>query len=237
MRRATCLLLSTLAMLGIASTSLSAAEEAPGKPERKIGQYSGFEGREADLGKAVGAAIKGVSATKGPEHDFAGREALLGKMVATTIKTINHNRVYQHETNDALVKMTLDHIQVAKNQKMLDAIIAQDIHSTRKQLERVGAMIKKSGNKDLALVGVFEQTTCFFQLVEQTQREPGKVTYQSPFGRVLFATRQMGIHDLTEEEIHNVWTIPRMKQYADVLGVQFDVSPWREDGMITISVK
>ncbi|NJO12839.1 MAG: hypothetical protein HC872_04535 [Gammaproteobacteria bacterium] len=227
MRRAVCILASTLAVLTIASSGLRAADEPAGKPERKLGAYSGFEGREAELGKAVGEAITRVSATKGPEHQFADREQLLGTMVATTLKTINHNRVYQHETNDALVKMTLDHIQVGKSQGVMPAIIAQDLHSTRKQLERVGAMIRRSGNKDLALVGVFEQTTCFFQLVEQTQREPGRITYRSPFGRVLFATRQMGIHDLTEQEIHETWTIPRLQQYAQVLGVQFDVSPWR----------
>jgi len=50
-----------------ATETLAAAEATAGKPERKIGQYSGFEGREAELGKAVGDAIAGVSATKGPE--------------------------------------------------------------------------------------------------------------------------------------------------------------------------
>ncbi|HEU4531242.1 MAG TPA: hypothetical protein VFR59_08645 [Steroidobacteraceae bacterium] len=220
-----------------ATQSFAAAEGSTGKPERKIGQYSGFEGREAELGKAVGDAIASVSATKGPEHQFAGREQLLGKAVSTAIKTINHNRGYQHETNDALVKMTLDHIQVAKKLDAFEAVLDQDLHSTRKQLERVGGMIQKTGNKDLAIVGVFEQTTCFFQLVEQTTRSPGKITYQSPFGRVLSVTRLMGIHDLTEEEIHNRWTIPRLQRYAKTLGVEFDVSPWQADGVITVSVK
>lgn len=221
----------------IAATEAFAAAEGSGKPDRKIGQYSGFEGREAELGKAVGDAIAGVSPTKGPEHQFAGREEMLGKAVATAIKTINHNRGYQHETNDALVKMTLDHIQVAKKLDAFDAVLEQDMHSTRKQLERVGSMIQKTGNKDLAIVGVFEQTTCFFQLVEQTTRSPGKIVYQSPFGRVLSVTRLMGIHDLTEEEIHTRWTIPRLQRYGQTLGVTFDVSPWQQDGVITVSVR
>ena len=113
----------------IAATEALAAAESTGRPERKIGQYSGFEGREVELGKAVGDAIASISPTKGPEHQFAGREELLGRAVATAIKTLNHNRGYQHETNDALVKMTLDHIQVAKKLDAFEAVLDQDLHS------------------------------------------------------------------------------------------------------------
>ncbi len=47
----------------------------------------------------------------------------------------------------------------------------------------------------------------------------------------------MGIHDLSEREIHERWTIPRMQAYAKVLGVELEVTPWRDDGMVTVSVR
>ena len=47
----------------------------------------------------------------------------------------------------------------------------------------------------------------------------------------------MGIHDLSEREIHERWTSPRMQAYAKVLGVELEVTPWRDDGMITVSVR
>ena len=113
---------------------------------------------------------------------------------------------------------------------------AEDVNSQRQQLERVKRLIDRTGNKDLALVAIFEQTACFFQLVDHTRRSPGLVTYRSPFGRVLEQTVRMGIHQLTEEEIHNVWTIPRMRAYSLILGVPLEVSPWQADGMVTVKL-
>ena len=36
---------------------------------------------------------------------------------------------------------------------------------------------------------------------------------------------------------HENWTIPRMQGYARLLGVDFVVSPWQDDGTITVRVK
>jgi hypothetical protein len=220
-----------VAALAMSVTTLVGAQPAPaaGDREKQIGQYSGFEGSEETLGRAVAAAIKSASPDGSPRHDFTGREALLGRTVGTVIKTLNHDRVYQHETNDALVKMTLDYIQFAKRHGMLRQMVDEDIRSQRQQLERVAKLIQRTGNRDLALVGVFEQTACFF--------EPGRVTYRSPYGVVLNETRRMGIHDLTEQEIHEMWTIPRMALYSQILGVEMKVSPWHEDGVITVTVE
>lgn len=217
-----------------ACAATASAQE--GKPERKLGQYSGFEGREMVLGAEVAKAIKTASGDSKPEHDFTGREGEMGLAVSTAIKTLNHNRTYAHEMNDALVKMTLTHIDFAKQHGLLKEMVDDDVRQQQQQLERVKKLIDRTGNKDLALVAVFEQTTCFFQLVDQTQRAPGSVTYRSPYKAVLDQTVRMGIQDLSEKEIHEVWTIPRMHRYADILGVKFDVSPWQDDGMITVRV-
>jgi hypothetical protein len=225
---------------------------------RQLGQYSGFEGRELELGRLVAAALRDASpaatapgvaaaghsagtgaAAPGPDarYDFTGREALLGLAMTQLVRTLNHNQSYQHEMNDALVKMTLDHIMFAKRNGLLKQMVDEDIHSQRQQLERVRKLIERTGNRDLAIVGIFEQTACFFQLVDRTERAPGRVTYRSPYRTVLAQTVRMGIHDLSEREIHETWTIPRMQAYARVLGVELDVTPWREDGMVTVSVR
>lgn len=245
---------AAIVVLGMTAPSIAAADQTPlaqapagkpegagkpsgGKPEKKLGQYSGFEGREAELGAAVSPAIMAASTSKEPQHDFTGRERDLGLAVGTVIKTLNHNMSYQHDMNDALVKMTLQHIQYAKRRGDLEAMVVEDVDAQRQQLERVKKLIDRTGDKDLALVAVFEQTTCFFQLVQETVRKPNSVTYKSPYGVVLEQTRRMGVHDLTEKEIHDVWTIPRMQQYAAILGVTLDVTPWQDDGMITVSVR
>ncbi len=224
-----------------AAAAPAADAAAPARRPRQLGQYSGYEGRERELGKAVAAALQGATPTgaKGadPRYDFTGREELLGLAMTQVVRTLNHNQGYQHEMNDALVKMTLDHIMFAKRHGLLKQLVEEDIHSQRQQLERVRALIERTGNRDLALVAIFEQTACFFQLVDRTERSPGRVTFRSPYGTVLRETVRMGIHELSERELHDAWTMPRMQAYARVLGVELDVTPWREDGIVTVSVR
>lgn len=167
---------------------------------------------------------------------FEGREALLGQAMNMVIKTLNQTLPYQHHVNDALVKAHLGAIQFAKNNGMLKEYVEHD----RKMMEPVNARIKKlieeTGNKELALEAVFDITECHYQLVLETQVEPGKRTWASPFKGNLEACRKIGQMDLTEEEVHNLWTRPRLEAYAQDMGVEFVVSDLGADGMITCEV-
>lgn len=226
---------SVISVAALGSVLLgSAALAASG--QRQIGQYSGFESEEQVLGAAVAEAIMEVSPTKSEQHDFKGREETLGLAVSTIIKTMNVESSYTHEMNDALVKMTLGYIQFAKNHDLVDDMIDEETRIQFPMLNRIRKLIEKTGNRELALIAVTEQTTCFYQLVEDTTRETGKLTYVSPFGNVLDVTRKLGQHDLTEEEIHNIWTIPRLRRSAETLGVDLQISEWNDDGIITISL-
>ena len=44
------------------------------------------------------------------------------------------------------------------------------------------------------------------------------------------------VSDLTEEEVHELWTRPRLEVYAEDMGVEFRVSSLGEDGTITCEV-
>jgi len=175
---------------------------------KKIGQYTGWEGQERDLG-------------------------LIMNMV---MKTLNHNSSYKHEMNDALVKALLTHMQFAKDRDMMREAVEHSVETERFMLERVAGIIEKTGDKELALKAIFDQTTCHFQLVLDTESESGMRRYQSPYKNVLTQTRRLNQHDLTEEEIHERWTVPRYHEYSKILGVDLDISPWNDDGIITVRV-
>jgi len=209
---------------------------AGGHKQKQIGQYSGFEGDEAALGAAVAAAIQKAGGADNPRYDFSGQELEVGLAVSKMIKTLNSNSAYQHEMNDALVKMTLEYVQFAKNEGRLDEIARKDAMTQFPMLSRVAKIIEQTGNKELALIAITDQTTCFFQLVAQVEREPGMVTYRAPYGNVLTQTRRMGMHDLTEQEIHEQWTTPHIEVWAEVLGVDIRISDWQADGMVTLYV-
>jgi hypothetical protein len=193
----------------LASGNLSDIKAAPDKKEKTLGRYSGWEGRERELG-------------------------LIMNMV---VKTLQDNGGYQHETNDALVKSLLTHIQFAKDHKLVKEGVESEIKTEAPMLIRARKMMEAAGDKDMALKAVFDQTTCHWQLVLDTYSEPGMRRYKSPYGNVLKASARLGQFDLDEKWIHENWTIPRMQGYAKLLGVEFEVSPWQDDGTITVRVK
>ncbi len=206
------------------------------RSKKQIGQYSGFEGNEAALGAAVVEAIAGVANNKGAKHDFTGKELEVGLAVSKMIKTLNSNSGYQHEMNDALVKMTLEFIQYAKNEGKMEAVARKDAMTQFPMLSRVAKIVESTGKKELALVAITDQTTCFFQLAGAVERGPGFVRYRAPYGHVLTQTRRMGMHDLTEQEIHEKWTMPHIEVWSEVLGVDIRISDWQDDGMVTLYI-
>ncbi len=172
----------------------------------------------------------------GATSGFEGRETELGEAMSVVLKTLADTMPYPHEMNDALVKSTLMHIQFAKQHGLLKEIVEHDIEAMAPLLKRIGGMIEKTGQKDMALVGIFDRTTCHYQLVASTESEPGMRRYHTPYGRVLEAGSRLGQFDLTEAEIHEVWTKPRYLGYAAVLGVEMSVSDVGSDGAITVRV-
>jgi len=169
----------------------------------------------------------------GMKSGFEGREEELGKSIGVVIKTLQNTLPYPHEVNDAVLKSWLVSIQFAKNLGKLDELVAHDIKTLEPINRRLKTVIEKAGDKEIALIGIFDHTACHYQLVLETEIEPGKRTWTSPFRTVLEASKKIGQFDLTEQEIHENWTVPRLLGYADALGVKFKVSDWREDGVIT----
>ena len=210
-------------------------KEAPGADTHKLGQSSGFEGREAELGEAIAALVKDMSEG---DVDVGERDAELGQYVAVALKTIRHtSTAYPHRLNDALVKQTLGHFQFAKDNGLMEEMRARSLKSDSPMLLRVKTMIEKTGNRDLALVALFDQTTCHWQLVHETEVGEGYRRFVSPFKEVLDVSKPLGQFDLTEKEIHEQVTIPEMLARGELMGVPLEVSPWQEDGVITVSIK
>lgn len=227
---------TAVGILLLASSAAHAGAHTAAKEPRQLGQYSGFEGNEAIIGTAIISALKEIQGKDGVTHDLSGRDLEVGLAMSKMIKTLTHATGYQHEMNDALVKMTLEFIQYAKDSGELEAVARKDAMTQFPMLKRVGDLIKRTGDKQLAMVALTDQTTCFFQLVGEVERGPGYVTYRSPYGHVLEQTRRMGMHDLTEQEIHDRWTIPHIEVWSEIMGVDVQITPWQEDGMVTMSI-
>ena len=111
-----------------------------------------------------------------------------------------------------------------------------DVKTMETVNRRLGKLIEESGDREHALTGLTDDNSCHYQLVLETHAEPGIRTWKSPYGRVLEVSRQIGQFDLTEEEIHQRYTKPRLLGYAATMGVNIRVSDWSENGLITLEL-
>jgi len=232
-------LLSSPVLAGSHNQAVKEAMQDPKKMEAfmeaRLDHTTGLEGKEAELGQGVIALVQQL----GGKLDLSkSSDAELGRYILTAVKTSNHNASYQHQYNDALVKLHLTAVSLAKETDMYDKLVENDVKTTEYMMKRIGSAIKMTDRKDFALMAIFEQTTCFFQLVDEMQwTSPTSITYTSPFGRVLDASQKVGIFEgLTQEEVHNKYTIPRYMAYADIMGVELNVSPLGANGEITVSL-
>ena len=236
----------TILFTNLIATCLMAANPVPASPSggpaksppapEDFYQHSGFEGREQVLSDAILQTLRTAGPTSGEGLNFTpDQQRMLGAAVARAIKTISVNAPYQHETNDALVKAHLTNLQFAKDQGLLSAMIDHEVKTQSPMILRVGTMLREGGSPALAMIALTERTSCFYQLVQTYQRTDATMRWQSPYGQVLAVTRKLGQHNLTEQEIHEIYTVPLMQKQAELMGIRLSISPWQADGWISMT--
>lgn len=230
-------IISTLVLAALASGQghAGAHHSADAMQPDVFGNRSGFIGYQEELGVAVAEAIREASPTPGdPRHDLSGQELELGMAVEALIKALNNHEPYQHEANDALIKATLTSLQFAKDNDLVDAWIDAQVMTQMPMIRRVGTMIEKTGNTELGLLALTERTACFYQLVIEYQRDGDTIRWRSPYWNVLAQTSRLGQHDMTEQWIHENYTVPLMQKQAAGMGMVAEISDWQDDGWVSL---
>ena len=149
------------------------------------------------------------------------------------LKTIIADQPYQHHMNDAALKATLVAIHFAKKNNMLPQFVEFDINTLEPVNKRVSAMVKQTGNPEYGLIAMFERTDCWYQTVLEYKTEPGRRTWLSPYRTVLEMGTRIGQFDMSEQDIHEQWTVPRLLGFAEAIGITVKVSPWQDDGWLS----
>lgn len=230
------------ALLGLTLASTSIAQDRPARhptappPPKDFYTHSGFDGREAELGAAVMDAIRKAKPAGGDALSFdAAQQKMLGVAVARAIQALSVEDPYQHETNDAVVKAQLTALQFAKDNNMVGAMVDHEVKTQTPMLKRVGKLIGMGGSPELGIIALTERTACFYQLVMDYKRDGMTIRWKSPYGVVLAAGSKIGQFNLTEKEVHEMYTVPAMKKRGAVMGMDVTFSPWQDDGWITMS--
>ena len=87
---------------------------------------------------------------------------------------------------------------------------------------------------EAVMVGMIDRTACSYQLFLDVKKDDAERSWTSPFGLILEQTVRLGQHDLTEEEVHDIWIRKRFNAFAEVIGVELEISDIGQDGMVTI---
>jgi len=116
--------------------------------------------------------------------------------------------------------------------QLLKTVIADVPYQHHLNDAALKAHLNAIGNPEYGLVGLFERTDCWYQLVLEWTVEPGRRSWRSPFHTVLAMGKRIGQFDLTEQEIHEEWTVPRIQGYAADIGIKVKISPWQESGWL-----
>lgn len=215
-------LIMVMEQMEAASKQLAALETTLLSSQTEIGQEMG-----ALLARHAGVA----------ENLVVGREAEFGRAITNVVRTFQMTASYAHRANDALVKRDLEWLQYLKDKGLLADAVKHDIAIKTPLFVRRGEWIKKTGDVALALDSMTD-ASCFRDMVVATgfTKTSTQLTYVSPYKEVLDAGTKRGMFTITEQEIHEQFTIPTLKGYAEVLGVDVEISEWNADRVISISV-
>jgi hypothetical protein len=187
------------------------------------------------MNQSAGGSTTALPAS-GSRIEFLGQEEQLGQAVALALRTLKDGIPYQHEMNDALVKMHLNSVQFAKNKGLIKQYVEHDISTMMPILSALRATIAQRGDPEIALQGIFDKTSHFYQLCLDLEVAPGQRRFTFPYSHVLAISRRIGQFDLTDTELHEIWLKPRLQGYGRVIGVPLEVSDIGPDGKVTVSL-
>jgi hypothetical protein len=242
--------IAALCLLSLASVAATAAEPTTQADEARFvavmqqmdassARLTAMENTLLARDEEIGAAVGKLLATEaGMSGDLVvGREAEFGRALANMARTFQMGGSYAHRANDALAKRDLEWLQFLKDKNLMEEAVRHDIAIKTPLFLRRAEWIKRTGDFGMALETITD-ITCFRDMVvaDGFQRTGLQLSYLSPYKDVLEAGRKRGMFTLTEQEIHERFTIPTITGYAKVLGVQVDVSPWTADRRITIRI-
>jgi len=159
------------------------------------------------------------------ENPFLNRDDLQDALKSLYM-TYDSTSPYPHKFNDVISKGQLECLEFIVS-KGLEKEYAEHYITTMKPiLLRVKQRVEKDG-PDKALHGMFEGTTCSYQLMERIEVSQGERSFPCPYKPALENCKKW-LPDrffMEWKDICNRWCIPVWTGFAKVIGVKLAVQP------------
>jgi len=152
----------------------------------------------------------------------------LADALKVLVKTYGNTRPYPHKFNDALVKALLRNLDFAVRHGLEKEWADHEADVLGAVFERhINPAIKKTGRKDFFLWGIFERTSCSYQLYEHIDVKDGERTFPCPYKPILEEIQKgLGTYKITWNDVCEKWCRLRWEAFARKAGgVKFKVEP------------
>ena len=140
--------------------------------------------------------------------------------------TYDSTSPYPHKFNDVISKGQLECLEFIVSKGLEKDYVEHYVTTMTPILKRVKQLVAKDG-PDQALKGMFEGTTCSYQLMERIDVKEGERSFPCPFGPALERCKKWLPNRFVMEwdEVCNKWCIPTWKGFANVIGVNIAITP------------
>jgi len=144
--------------------------------------------------------------------------------VKSLYQTYNCTKPYPHKFNEVITKWHLRSLQFCIDHKIEKDHVTHYVTSMIPILEKIKKRIVEA-EPDAALNGMFEGTSCSYQLFERINVKPGERSFPCPYNELLgYCKQYLGTFTIAWEDVCNKWCIPVWNGFADNIGVKLAIA-------------
>jgi hypothetical protein len=176
------------------------------------------------LGKGPGGPPGGGNPLKAlQKNPFLQRDDLQPALKSLYM-TYDSTAPYPHKFNDVISKGQLECLELIVSKGLEKKYVEHYVTTMKPILMRVKQRVKKEG-PDKALHGMFEGTTCAYQLMERIDVKEGERSFPCPYGPALERCKKWLPERFFMEwkDVCNKWCIPVWQGFANVIGVKIAI--------------
>ena len=174
------------------------------------------------LPRAAHAATAGDFLDKVKNDPFIQRDDIQ-YAIKSYYQTYNCTTPYPHKFNEVVTKWHLRSLQFCIDHKIEKDHVDHYVATMAPILKRVKSRVGTKG-PDAALNGMFEGTTCAYQLFEQIDVKPGERIFPCPYKYLLEQCKKyLGTFTLNWEDVCGKWCTPVWNGFAKEIGVAITI--------------
>ena len=159
------------------------------------------------------------------ENPFLQREDLQDALKSLYM-TYDSTSPYPHKFNDVISKGQLECLEFFLSQGLVKEYAEHYVSTMGPVLQRVKQIVEKEG-PDKGLWGMFEGTSCGYQLFERINVKPGERSFPCPYKQALENCKKWLPNRFTMEwqDVCNKWCIPTWTGFAQGMGIKIAIQP------------